>query len=233
MLENLSPEADLLEPAAAPELAGRSGLHEHVVVVEVARPPFARRCARRRLLVDVRHVLLPERAVVKPVVAHPAIDHRIHRHRHLQRRMRVDQRHQRQEPVVRDAEDADLAVALGHVLHQPVDRVVGVGGVIDRRRILRPAQRPVHHVVAFGAVLAADVLDDADVAAFDDHFEWRCRSRPGSDRGARCERGRSVRWRCTACASAGSARRARPWAPGSTVCSFTPSRIGIMTSRLT
>ena len=28
---------------------------------------------------------------------------------------------------------------------------------------------PVHDVIAFGAVLAADILDDADVAAFDDH----------------------------------------------------------------
>ena len=40
--------------------------------------------------------------------------------------------------------------------------------MIDRRRVLRAVQRPVHHVVAFGAVLAAHVLNDADVAAFDD-----------------------------------------------------------------
>ena len=171
MLENLAPEADLLEAAPASQLARRSRLHEHVVVVEVAGPPFLIVGARARLLVDVRHVLLAERAVVEPVVAHPAVHHRVHRHRHLERRMRVDQRHQRQEPVVGNAEDADLAVALGSVLHQPVDRVVGVGGVIDRRRVLRPAQRPVHHVVAFRAVLAADVLHHADVAALDDHFQ--------------------------------------------------------------
>ena len=83
--------------------------------------------------------------------------------------MRIDQRHQGQKAVVGDAEDADLAVALRDVLHQPVDRVVGVGGVIDRRRVLRAAQRPVHHVVALGAVLAANVLDHANVSAFDDH----------------------------------------------------------------
>lgn len=122
------------------------------------------------LLVDVRHHLLPERAVVKPVVAHPAVDHRVHRHRDLQRRMRVEERHQRQKAVVGDAEDADLAVGLGDVLHQPVDRVVGVGRVIDRRRVQRTAQRPIHHVVAFRSVLPADVLHDADVAALDDHF---------------------------------------------------------------
>ena len=169
MLEDLPPEADLFEPATPSELAGRSGLHEHVVVVEVARPPLdVVRCASppgRRCT----HALLAERAVVEPVVAHPAVDHRIHRHRHLQRRMRIDERHQRQEAVVGDAEDPDLPVALRNVLHEPVDRVVGVGRVIDRRRVLRPAQRTVHHVVAFRAVLAADVLDHADVAALDDH----------------------------------------------------------------
>jgi len=29
----------------------------------------------------------------------------------------------------------------------------------------------IHHVVAFGAVFAANVLDNADVAAFEDDFE--------------------------------------------------------------
>ena len=62
-----------------------------------------------------------------------------------------------------------LPFAFRDVLHQPVDGVVGVGGVIDRRRVLRPVQRAVHHVVALGAVLAAHVLHHADVAALDDH----------------------------------------------------------------
>jgi hypothetical protein len=30
-------------------------------------------------------------------------------------------------------------------------------------------ERPIHHVVAFGAVLSADILNDPDVAAFDNH----------------------------------------------------------------
>ena len=84
--------------------------------------------------------------------------------------MRVDERHQRKEAVVGDAEDAHLPVALGRVLHQPVDGVPGIGGMIDRGRVLRSVQRAIHHVVALGAVLAADVLDDADVAALDDHL---------------------------------------------------------------
>ena len=80
-------------------------------------------------------VLLAEGAVVKPVVAHPAVHHRVHRNRDLERRMRIHQRHQRQKAIVRDSKDADFAVALGDILHQPVDGVVGIGGMIDRRGI--------------------------------------------------------------------------------------------------
>ena len=63
---------------------------------------------------------------MEPIVSHPAIYHRIHWHRNLQRRMRIDQRHQREESIVGDAEDAHVAVSLGNVLHHPVDGVVGV-----------------------------------------------------------------------------------------------------------
>jgi hypothetical protein len=167
--DELLPEAELIEAALPAQLADRAGAQVQIVVVGDAGPPLVLVLAAGLLLVDVRDVDLPERAVVEPVVAEPAVDHRVHRHRDLERRVRIDQRHQRREAVVRDAEDADPAVGLGDVLHQPVDRVVGVGGVIDRGRVLRAAQRPVDDVVALGAVLAADVLDHADVAAVDDH----------------------------------------------------------------
>ncbi len=108
---------------------------------------------------------------MEPVVAHPAVHHGIHRHGNLERRMRIDQRHQGQEAVVGNPQDADLAVALGNVLHQPVDGVIGVGRMIDGGGIQRAVQRAIDDVVAFGAVFAANVLDDADVAAFEDHFE--------------------------------------------------------------
>jgi hypothetical protein len=39
------------------------------------------------------------------------------------------------------------------------------------RGILRSAQRPVHHVIAFGAVFAAHILHHADVAAVHDHID--------------------------------------------------------------
>jgi len=169
VLGHLPPEAHLLEAPAPAQLAGRPGLQEHVVVVVVRHPPLRRRVARRFLVEEIRHHLLPEGAVVEPVVPNPAVHHRVHRHGRLQRRVRVEERHQREEAVVRDAEDADTPVALGHVLHEPVDRVPRVGRVVHTGGVQRPAQRAVHHVVAFRPVLAADVLHDPDVALLDDH----------------------------------------------------------------
>ena len=106
---------------------------------------------------------------MEPVVAHPAIHHRVHRDRDLQRRMRVKQRHERRKSVVRDADDPHLAVRLRHMLHQPVDRVVRVGRMVHRRRIQRPVQRPIHHIIALAAILAAHVLHHADIPAVDNY----------------------------------------------------------------
>src|SRR6185369_4690526 len=80
MLEYFAPEAYLFEAAPPPQLTGRAGFHEHVVVVVMAGPPQYFVCARGLLVVDVAHALLAKGAVVEPVVAHPAVDHRIHRH---------------------------------------------------------------------------------------------------------------------------------------------------------
>jgi hypothetical protein len=41
--------------------------------------------------------------------------------------------------------------------------------VIDLRGVQRSHQRPVHHIVTFRTVFAANVLDDTNVTAFDDH----------------------------------------------------------------
>ena len=82
-----------------------------------------------------------------------------------------------------------LPLRLGNILHQPVDGVVGVGGMIDRRRILRAVQRAVHHVVALRAVLAAHVLHHADVAALDDHIGGVVVAVAGSGPGASFARG--------------------------------------------
>src|SRR5215216_3922857 len=80
MLEDLAPEADLLETTTTAEFTCRSGFHKHVVVVEVTGPPFDLVAASGLLVVDVTHALLAEGAVVKPVVTDPTVDHRIHRY---------------------------------------------------------------------------------------------------------------------------------------------------------
>lgn len=84
--------------------------------------------------------------------------------------MRVGQRHDHGEAFVRRTEHADPAVGFGHVLDQPIDGVPGVGGVIDLARVQRPAQRTGHHVIALRAVLAAHVLEHADVAGLGEHL---------------------------------------------------------------
>ena len=111
--------------------------------------------------------------------------------------MRIDERHQRQEAVVGNAEDADLAVALRKILHQPVDGVVRVGRMVHGSGVQRAMQRAVHHVVALRVVLSANVLDHADVTACDDDLgsvvvspKDRAEMRT---RGVRCELGRAIR----------------------------------------
>ena len=57
------------------------------------------------------------------------------------------------------------------VVDEPLDAVIGVGGFVDRSWILRPAVGAIHHVVALGAVLATNVLNDADVAAVENDVD--------------------------------------------------------------
>ena len=134
-----------------------------IIVVALAEPVLVGLPARG-LAVDVADHLLPEGAVVEPVVAFPHVDHRVDRHRGLERRVRVDEAHQGREAVVAGADRADTAVRFGHVPDQPVDGVPGVGRMVDRGRVERAAQGPVHHIVAARLVLAAHVLERDDIA---------------------------------------------------------------------
>ncbi len=159
---DLAEEAELVEAAAAAEFArGHEAEVVGVFVIGVG-PPALGAAAIGLLLVDVTPGAGAEGAVVEPVVAGPAVDHGVDRHGGAKRRMRVDQRHQGRETVVGDPEDADPAVALGHVLRKPVDGVVGVGRLVDTAAVERAGERPGHDVAALRAVLAADVLQDAD-----------------------------------------------------------------------
>src|SRR5438445_10476076 len=124
MLQHLPPEADLLEPVTPSKLTCRTRFHVHVVIVKMIGPPLGLILARRLLLIYVSHVLLAEGAIVKPVIAHPTVHHGIHGYGHFECWMMLHQRHQRQEAIVRNSEDANLAVALRNIFHQPVDGVV-------------------------------------------------------------------------------------------------------------
>ncbi len=162
----LVPPRQLLQACSLGEVAGRAGLQEiAVVVVPLARDTGAL-AALAQLAGEVIEIDLAERAVIEPVVAHPAVDHRAFWHRHLQGGMRVGQRHHHGESFVGRTDHTDLAIGFLDILHQPVDGVPGIGGMVDLAGIERPTQRARHHVIAFGTVLAAHVLKHTDVAAF-------------------------------------------------------------------
>ena len=157
----------MVEPEGAAVGARRAEPQRRRIVVGQRWKPFGDRAARTGLAVDVADHLLPEGAVVEPVVALPPVDHGVDRYARLQRRMWVHQAHHRGKAVIAGAEGGYAAVGLRDVPHQPVDRVPGVGRMVDRSRVERPAQGPVHDVIAFRAELAAHVLDREDVAGPD------------------------------------------------------------------
>ena len=82
--------------------------------------------------------------------------------------MRIDQRHQRSEAQITAADDPDLAVAFRDMLDQPVNRVVGIGRLVNPRIVQWPDDRAVHHVQALGIVFSADVLVDANVVVLNE-----------------------------------------------------------------
>lgn len=82
----------------------------------------------------------------------------------------MNERHQGKKAVIGDTEDPNFAVALGNVLHQLVDRVIGVGRLVHRRRVLRPMDGTVHDEIAFRSVFAPYVLNNANVAALNNYI---------------------------------------------------------------
>ena len=100
MFQQLSPEASLFQSSTLSQLSRRTRLHKHIVIIKVAGPPVIFIRARAVLLINVGHVLLTKRTIVKPVVTHPSVHHWIHRHGDFQRRMRIHQGHQRQKTVI-------------------------------------------------------------------------------------------------------------------------------------
>ena len=78
--------------------------------------------------------------------------------------MRFDERHGGEPAAVGNSGFAGAAVVVGDILDQPVDCVVRVGAFVDRVRVFGIARVALHDERAFGAVAAADVLKDEDVA---------------------------------------------------------------------
>jgi hypothetical protein len=61
-----------------------------VVIVVVIGPPLRGAVALGFLIVRVGQAADSKRAVVKPVIAHPAVDHGVDRNRGAQRRVRME-----------------------------------------------------------------------------------------------------------------------------------------------
>ena len=85
-------------------------------------------------------------------------------------RMTIDAGHRGVKARIRNAVDADPAVVVRHVLNQPIDGVVGVGGLVDLLAGLVGNVRPHVFVLAFAHVAPAHVLIDKDVAFAREQF---------------------------------------------------------------
>ena len=164
VLLNLVPERHLIQPAVACKVAGRAKLKEVGVVVVVAPRNATASPARRELVGKVVQARLAEGPVMKPVVAHPAVNHWALRRGHLQRRVRIQQRHHDRKTLVRRSNHPHATVALGHILHQPVNRVPRIIRVVRSIGVQRPRRRRSHYIIALRAVLATHILKNANVA---------------------------------------------------------------------
>ena len=104
-----------------------------------------------------------ERAVVMEIVADEPIGNRRLRRGALERGVRVDHARRRVKARIGNAHHADFAVVVRHLLHQPIDRVVGIGALIN-------VPRPGLHLLvwthvdkfAFRTVAPAHVLQHED-----------------------------------------------------------------------
>src|SRR5437764_13220592 len=78
--------------------------------------------------------------------------------------MTVDAGHRSVEAGIRNAVNADSAVVIRDLLDQPINRVVGVAGLVDLVPFLVWDVGPHVFILAFAHVTAAHVLVNKDVA---------------------------------------------------------------------
>ena len=170
----------MIEARSFCEVSGRARAKEIVVIVVALACNAVPFPFRGGLKGDVVEVGLSESSEMKPVVPHPAIHHRAHGRCDLQCRMWVDQSHDNGETLIRTPEHANLAIGFGDILDEPVDGVVSDGvvrGVVGIGRIQRAPQWASHKILAFGAIFAADVLENTDVSAARKHVVARRQNR--------------------------------------------------------
>ena len=96
------------------------------------------------------------------IVVHPLIDRRRLLTDRLERRMRLEHAQRSGEAVVGDPVHPYIAVVVRHMLDQPVDAVVGIGGLVGRRRVreVDPGGKLEH---ALRLEAAAQILKDENV----------------------------------------------------------------------
>ena len=126
----------------------------------VKRTPFASLHAVN----EFEGVNRPKGPPVKPVIGFPDIDDRVEWNCRRQRRMGFAHGRQGQPARIRGAPDSDLAVVVGDVLDQPVDRVPGVGSLIGPGLVVFPSRDSIHLILAFRLIPPAQILSYVDIA---------------------------------------------------------------------
>ncbi|MDX6461650.1 MAG: hypothetical protein QOE55_5347 [Acidobacteriaceae bacterium] len=81
-------------------------------------------------------IALAQRSVAVHIVVHPLVHRRSLFADCLQRRVRMQQRQPCRQSVVRHPIDAHSAVVMRNILHQPVDRVVRIVGLVGLLRVV-------------------------------------------------------------------------------------------------
>ena len=117
-------------------------------------------------------VALAQRAEAMVVVVHPLVDGRGLLADGLERGVRMEQRERSCQAIVGDSVHPNLAVIVGNVFHQPLDGVVGVGGLVGGFGIFHvDPGRKVEHALRLET--AAQVLDYEDVTVLGEFLHER------------------------------------------------------------
>ncbi len=108
-------------------------------------------------------VTLAQGAVAVVIVVHPLIYGRGLLADGFQRRVRVEKSERGRQPVIGNAVHANVPVVVRDVFHEPVDRIVGIGGLVGGLGIAEvdPGGK-IERALRFKA--SAKILDDEDVA---------------------------------------------------------------------